>query len=793
MRHHLEESLEDPSRVDGDGIFIGVDERRDPAAVSPGYVTQAINQRFRNGYAEPRGGSQLIPCGPTDGLTSFTDPTEAIVYNDPNGIQWMIVVADGALYATRPNMVAQSLPVNSNDLSTVAGMTQAFDKLLLWRGDGPDAPAPLIFQNFNVGVRDITLQLPSSNIPGELPIPNSNTGTYFQNRLLVPFKPAGGKKDRVAVGDIGNYTRYTYPVNSFRLNEGQSDEIVEIVPHGQQSVVVFKQSSILYVDGLTPDSNGQYSGAYLNELTSRHGLAARRGWTKVGRDIYYLTSDGTFTSLGLTEEGRVSAKGVEPLSAQLPKTFARINPAYIEQAQATTWNDYIYLALPLDDAELLGDNLVPSGAAYNISVANYNTDTAAPVLLGTYTLNGLTVGKKYRWTQNGRETNYRLSLTGPDLHGSGIFTATGTTVTIDGAAAQGVTCTVQEVIAEGVCNAVAVYDTVNQAWAGTDESPGITTVKRWLKLDWDGRERLFYLTPDGYIRLYEEPTAQDETWQTIDPYMDAIILRVPSSSVTFEVNSGTTITVDNGTANTGTTWGRFCPLPSTTSDYHSRRNLWNDTTSSYGFDPSLANNWSAPNTTPSEIAYGVRFTATNDTLPVMGGSVQEAEVYIDNHDTSEIRSVPIATTLITRGYSYNTIANKRTLDLILRLAWWNPTWSVSILTPGVAEETAWETDKTYTRGASFTDGVAAAAVTNADGTLHRADQQDYSILLDATTGTQLGDGLQLYRHQYRKWARRLDAKEAPWFRIKITNTTGSLRILATGLTTRPGPGSPEHN
>lgn len=794
MRYATPDQADQSPTLSGDGLFIGVDERHDPAAVAPGYVCSATNLRFRNGKAEPRGASVLVNCGPTDGVTAFTTPREALVYKDPNGVQWFLIVANAKLYATRPNQPAIEIALNGNDVSTVVGFTQAFDKVLLWRGDGPDAPAPLIFENFSTGVRDIANQIPGTGIPGELPVPNSNTGTFFQNRVLVPFKPAGGKKDRVAVGDIGNYTRYTYPVNSFRLNEGESDEIVEIVAHGHQSCVVFKESSILYVDGLVPDANGQYSGAFLNELTSRYGLGARRGWTKVGRDIYFLTSDGTFTSLGLTEEGKLSALGVEPLSAMLPKTFARINPTYMDQAQAATWNDYIYLALPLDDAELLGENLV-SGLTYGVSVSTYNTDTAAPALLGNVTLNGLTAGRKYKYTQNGRSENYEVVNGSEELHGDAIFEAAGTSVTLWGANGQDATCTIQEVLAEGVCNAVAVYDTVNRAWASVDEAAGIIAVKRWMKLDWEGRERLFYLTPDGRVRLFEEPGAEDEQWTTITPYVDVVVLKCPANSATIQVNSGDTITAaDVITANTAASWACQAPLPATASDFHAIRNLWNDTSTTYGFDPSLSNTWSAPNTTATQIKNGVRFTATNGTLPTVATTgLGTLELHVDEHDVDQIRSVAIATSLTTRGYSFNLIADKRTMDGLLRLSWWAPNWTWSIVRPGVSDETALVSSRTYTTGRSFTDGVADTEADNSDGLLHRANQQDYSIQPSSTAGLVLGDGLQLFKHQYRRYGMHLEGREAPWFQFKIANTTGRLVVHATGITAREGSHNPAHN
>lgn len=52
-------------------------------------------------------------------------------------------------------------------------------------------------------------------------------------------------------------------------------------------------------------------------------------------------------------------------------------------------------------------------------------------------------------------------------------------------------------------NAVLVYSTVNQAWAGYDEGPAIR-VQSWLKFSYGGTVRLGFVTDNGFIALYED-------------------------------------------------------------------------------------------------------------------------------------------------------------------------------------------------------------------------------------------------------------------------------------------------
>lgn len=64
--------LDDAPLKDGDGGFVGVDERMDPNLVKPGFVSSATNCRFRNGLVEPRPGITILPWMKADGRTPFT-------------------------------------------------------------------------------------------------------------------------------------------------------------------------------------------------------------------------------------------------------------------------------------------------------------------------------------------------------------------------------------------------------------------------------------------------------------------------------------------------------------------------------------------------------------------------------------------------------------------------------------------------------------------------------------------------------------------------------------------------
>lgn len=57
---------------DGDGGFVGVDERLDPDQLPSGLVASATNARFRHGTIETRPGITILPWMKADGRTPFT-------------------------------------------------------------------------------------------------------------------------------------------------------------------------------------------------------------------------------------------------------------------------------------------------------------------------------------------------------------------------------------------------------------------------------------------------------------------------------------------------------------------------------------------------------------------------------------------------------------------------------------------------------------------------------------------------------------------------------------------------
>ena len=524
------------------------------------------------------------------------------IFSDPNATEWIVVAAEGRVFVTGENRVARELSLNGETLTGECSFTQTYDKLLLWRGT---ASAPLQLETFDGGFVAVTQTSSGAGEgTGTQVIPNSDGARFFQNRVFVPFIYSGTKKDFVAVGDIGNYTRYKFPQNAFRFNDGADDDIVDLAPFGRTSMAVFKQKSVRIVDNLVPDSNGDYSAAVSDLVTNTHGLVARGAWVAVGRDLFYVSTRGV-TSLQLTEENRV--KGVDlPLSAPLEATWNRINWRFRDKIRIGYWDNKLYVALPLDDARVIDTSANLATGTYNPATGNLSlTVTAGAAYYFAFGLNELTL------------TNSTATLTR-----SGFFTAETDTVVFNGTLSAACTATLNYVPFYNCNTAVAVYDFLTQAWAGVDQTDYVTHVKDFLTPSIQGKQRLVAVTEDGLLRLWEEGFEDERRTTVANAYVDITVRSQPATAKRIVLNTSIGDIIIASTAasvNSGTTWG-------TSTTALARTNLY----------AGYAGGWVAPGGTVTQQDWGIRWTSDTATL----GSFSINSVTIKNAEREHERHHP---------------------------------------------------------------------------------------------------------------------------------------------------------
>lgn len=749
-----------PITVLGDKAWIGVNMRLDPAQLPPGYASEAVNMRFRHGVPETRLGTMVLPWVNKCDLVAATFGAWGTIYgqgtfSDPaTHFDYTIIAADGLVYQTTENNCPALLTLPSGvTIDTPVTFTQAFDKLIMWRG--PGLP-PLILSSIFLGFENIT-QTPLSdpNNPqnqGTDNIPNASRAIFFQNRLLIPHGD-----DEIAASDIGDITRYSPVFADFRINQGSTDKIVGLVKFSDNTLIIFKERSIYQVSNIY----GDLGTITLDLITAQYGCVAAESIVQTGSDVWFLSQLGVM-SLRQTDLNKVQATAL-PISEPLQPLFERINWRYASGACGALWDSKYYIALPVDGAYVRRESLLAYGTPIGLS---------HPVTLY------VTIGRQYEYVEGG--VGGTLVNGSQTITQSAIFTARASTITISFPGFNSFTGAIYPLY-QGVNTVVAVYDFLNQAWCGYDQAMGIEPVK-WFLAKKGGKDRLFYINKDGWLILYEE----DYVDQLTQPYAIIAASGVDAGD-TIRINSGTTVTAAISVTDGATSWG----ITGTGDNLFDIEQLWGSvaaTVNGYGFGGaygSAPTQWSAPN-----CFVGLVYDATLVGVSVFGGPFSGLRV------TSLNGKVPVITTtggwstityynqqqidsyMITRGYSTDSreLLNVQTADIDIQT--WSPSLTVQTLTPGVAEEKSIVSAITrsrvkYSEPANKADWDA----TNVNDDFRTAYREDYSIIIP-TAGIYIGqNGIAMDYHQEARVTFNCFPTVARTVQLKLRNTSGRMRIV----------------
>lgn len=488
--------LDTPAAVAGDPFFLGVDERQAPNQLRPGYACAGQNVRFRRGRAETRRGVMLCPWMKDDGRTPWAEVYGGINFSDPNATgDWFIIAADGGVWKTRPNMTAQQVPLPAGVTLTtdtfvrfVANTDGGDGVLVMLRGDEAD---PLVCVDLDAGFMAVP-----AHTGGTRDMPRSAYGLNHLNRLLLIEG-----KDIVAASDQLAYNDFVAVQNQYRINPGNSQRLVALLPMPNRTLLCFKSQSVLQVANVANEQDGSLSGIGPDPLTDSYGIAGPDAVVRKGANAYWVTNEPSVTSLRLTELNETQDTDVR-LSDALERTFNRINSLYLHLICMEVWAGKLYVALPLDDASYTSRKtlIVSGGGGGN---GTYTRVDSTHFTDGD--VNAIALQEDGRWhlTIDGSDSYSAESLLGP--------------WTVEGGEGGEPAPTTAYGTGRGTCNAVAVYDFVTGAWCGVDESPGVFAIKAFFKAPFLGRTRLFILGTDGALRLYEEGF-EDEVFDSEDDF-----------------------------------------------------------------------------------------------------------------------------------------------------------------------------------------------------------------------------------------------------------------------------------
>jgi hypothetical protein len=390
----------------GNGLFVAVNSDGTAATAimsSPDGITWTVaeaptTQDWRGiiygagtFVATPNGGGATVM---TKSFTTTPNVTGSVlasgVYSDPDdpGSQWIMLVGTDrvgffasertsryVLFASGLTVSVQSTIVQCNNLVYI--FRGADDTPIFWSGNWAD---------------EFELVPPLTPTPGFSSIPNSNQATYYQNRLWVV-----NGKDEIAASDVLDFESYDDLANAFNLNTGSSDFLVTTYPFGENSLVVFKNKSILILQNV----EGDLADVTVTEITRQAGAIGINAVVSVGPDMVYM-SDRNINLVTLTTTNNSLQHKTLPLSTPIQDIIARVNWLAASKVSMGYTNNHLYVALPLDNSTVCNAVVV-----YNFVTetwyGEWNFDPSMVVSIqGWVVANYLGVQRMHCITEDGR-------------------------------------------------------------------------------------------------------------------------------------------------------------------------------------------------------------------------------------------------------------------------------------------------------------------------------------------------------------------------------------------------------
>ena len=291
------------------------------------------------------------------------------IYTDPNdlGSQWIMLVSRFSIGFFSFGRNGRTVSLDGYTVTTQSTIVQCNNLVYLFRGDNdsplywdgdwskPFALAPgstgTVTGKLLTDTGDFIVDANNNNlifvepnpvivpIPGFENIPNSNQATYYQNRLWVK-----NGKDKVSASDVLDFSTYDQLANSFNLNTGSSDYIVSTFPFGQNSLIVFKNKSIIALLGV----QGSLTDVTATEVTRQVGCIGINAVVSIGPDLAYV-SDRNINLITLTSTNNAVQHKTLPLSSRIKKIMNRVNWQYGYKISMAFFDNKLFVSLPLDN------------------------------------------------------------------------------------------------------------------------------------------------------------------------------------------------------------------------------------------------------------------------------------------------------------------------------------------------------------------------------------------------------------------------------------------------------------
>lgn len=339
-------------------------------------------------------GNGLYVAVGLSGATMYSDSSgsgvyASAIYSDPNNIgqTWIMIVGNESVGFYANGFTGKSVSLGAYTVTVQSTIVQANNYVYIFRGP---TETPLYWN----GDWNASFELvPNTTLPVSfLSIPNSNQATYYQNRLWVI-----DGKDTIAASDVLAFTDYDPLANEFNVNTGNSDYLVATFPFGQNSLIAFKNKSIMLLQNV----EGALTDVTVTEITRQVGLVGINSVTSIGPDLAYV-SNQNINLLTLTSTNNSLQHKTLPLSTRIRKIMSRVNWEVGYKISIGYWSNKLYVALPLDNSLVCNAVVV-----YNFTTENWygewNFDSTINMCIQSWQVaNYLGLQRMHAVTEDGR-------------------------------------------------------------------------------------------------------------------------------------------------------------------------------------------------------------------------------------------------------------------------------------------------------------------------------------------------------------------------------------------------------
>jgi len=325
---------------------------------------EALNMTFRNGWPETRGGIRraFVTSGYKSSFyfnednarhndathTGFWFPFQfaETIWGSVQGVgqirlstddhDSVLIVKDGIVYKNDYGVVEEIAVSETLGSDEEITFTQANDYVFMWRGESDE---PLQWNGTDTGF--VSVPAPDT---GDV-IPNSRGAVYAAGRLW-----AHRNRSTIGASDILDFNDWDLVYGTFSITPGDGDEIMQVLPHNDDKIIVFKRKSVSALVNIS----AQNLGSSLTRLTvdRNRGSVGRNGAIAHGEQVSYLGYGGIYS---LQRNNENYLQGIDrPLSWPIQPLIDRINwtsETALNGVAAIEYDNYLVWAVPIDGSD----------------------------------------------------------------------------------------------------------------------------------------------------------------------------------------------------------------------------------------------------------------------------------------------------------------------------------------------------------------------------------------------------------------------------------------------------------